>query len=437
MQKLIKTPKDYCAAVNKSDASVFFETAGGPAVTFVRLDSHTFDVWIAPNEEGQYIQSDIVIFNSLEEDCVSSGMKRIASKLLNTSEENLTMRHWRKFHTHSQGETTMHPDQRSVKQVMTDDFLAVANANFNISFNSITEDGCKDKTDVTFVKVPPVCFQAWETNDLSGHCAYIRLVYVGEGDDEKQFSMLREFAAQHLGVKEKTLVAIYNRYPIQPSKGKDVMQDDMNTTTADQPTWEAVQEQRAVFPAVNNEEGLCLSVGLNDQASINAVSGNRYAPVETVSFVDPSMTVEVKTDQIGDTLVACVARMRKLRFIVYSCDGAKYFHILGAGQSMTGLYNSVVNDKVLYWTISGDLKEELVILDTPKVDAVGCWVRKEDLLYQILPVYRKKDSLDPVLEAALRCASFQAIKSYITWAENLSDYAYPDTQQTLKHLQGG
>ena len=222
----------------------------------------------------------------------------------------------------------------------------------------------------------------------------------------------------------------------------------MNTQTSEEEKTigelhkEAAQEQRAVFPAVANEEGLCLSVGLNDRPSINAVSGNRYAPVETVSFVDPSMPVEVKTDQIGDTLVACVARMRKLRFIVYSCDGAKYFHILGAGQSMTGLYNSVVNDKVVYWVVNSDLKEELVILDTPKMNPVGGWVQKEDLLHLILPLYRgisSSTSLDLVLEAALRCASFQAIESYLTWAENYSEYKYiyPDTQQTLKHLQGG
>lgn len=330
----------------------------------------------------------------------------------------------------------MHPDQRSVKQDMTGYFLAVANANFNISFNSITEDGCKDKTDVTFVKVPPVCFQAWETNDLSGHCAYIRRVYVGEGDDEKQFSVLREFAAQHLGVKEKTLVATYNRYPIQPSKGKDVMQDDMNTTTADQPTWEAVQEQRAVFPAVNNEEGLCLTIQPNDPA-VKPVSGNRYAPVETVYFVDPSDTISDTVKGISDPLVVTLARLLCTTFIVHSVDGVNHYHVLGTNVKMVGLSQEVVYDKVLYWAKIGEGIPELTILDTPNVDPENGWTQEDDLLYHMLPLEREDDKLDSVLEAALRCAPKEALKSYLKWAEEYNYCIYPGVEETLKHLQGG
>lgn len=261
-----------------------------------------------------------------------------------------------------------------------------------------SEDSIYDGKVYTFVQINSYLFELWLTPDDKGnYTSHSFVLYRNEGESAPDLAkcLKEKFLVQH-----DPIVEITPPYSNQP-KGETMKE-------------QSEQTQRQL-----------------------AEHRKDVKVVEKITFIDSSELPPETVEGFEDPLVVTVARLRKMRFIVYSRNGAKYFHILGAGQSMTGLHNSVVNEKVLYWTISSDLKEELVILDTPEVDAVGWWVRKEDLLYHILPVYQKKDSLDPVLEAALRCASFQAIESYITWAENYSEYIYPDTQQTLKHLQGG
>ena len=235
--------------------------------------------------------------------------------------------------TSAQEETNMHPDQRSVKQVMTDRFHDVANNNFNLTFTSIAEGG-----------------------------------------------------------REKN-------------------------------------------PAATNEEGLCLTIQSNDPA-VKPVSGNRYAPVETVYFVDPSDTISDTVKGISDPLVVTLARLWCVTFIVHSVNGVNHYHVLETNLKMVGLSQEVVCDKVLYWAKIGEGIPELTILDTPNVDPENGWTQEDDLLYYMLPLKREGDKLDPVLEAALRCAPKEALKLYFTWAEEFHYCIYPGVEETLSHLQG-